>query len=393
MSRPGVPRVGLIGISGYGRVYLRCVEAALARGELEFAAATVINSADERETCARLAGRGVQLYDSWQAMLEGQRGKLDLCLLPVPIHLHAPIAVAALEAGANVLVEKPLAGSVAQARLIQEAEQRTGRWVAVGFQDYYAPSTRAIAEGLAAGRIGRVEKIQWLGVWPRAEAYYKRNAWAGKLQAGGLPVRDSPLNNAMAHFLNLSLLWAGGAPGRCAWPEAVRGELFRTFPIESFDTAVVQIETDSGIGIQACATHCCRQECPVRIRVKGSGGELDWIARQEWSWTRKGRTEKHPLESFDASVDRMFGAVLRRWRDSGVPVCTTEHALSQVACIESLHASSPIRDAAEAFNGRTGLDFFERLLKKCLRQECFPSQLGSPEASGLPEAVADPVQG
>lgn len=119
--KPSRPSVALVGISGYGRVCLRWLEAMEARRRLRFAAAVVINPEEEREACERLRGLGVKLFRDWRE-LETLAASLDLCLVPTPIHWHAEIAVSALELGANVLVEKPLAGSLAQADAIQAAE-------------------------------------------------------------------------------------------------------------------------------------------------------------------------------------------------------------------------------------------------------------------------------
>ncbi|PTY01605.1 hypothetical protein DB346_12765 [Verrucomicrobia bacterium LW23] len=376
------PRVALIGVSGYGNVYLRWLEGAAQRGELAFAAATVVNPEQERETCSRLEAAGVRIHTCWQSMLDQHRG-LDLCMIPAPIHLHAAMAVAALESGANVLVEKPLAASVAQARLIQEAERRTGRWVAVGFQDVYAASTRTISRKLLEGRIGAIRKIRWLGLWPRPPEYYQRNNWAGRLAIGGVPVRDSPLNNAMAHFLNLALLWAGAAPERYGWPNRVTGELLRHRDIESFDTACVQIRTDTDVDIRAAVSHFCAREHAIHLTIHGTEGELNWHHGQHADLTFPGGHECYPLEpSHEAAVGRMFRAVLRKCADPAAPVCTTTHAMPHVAAIEAIHQELEIQTVSEYADPAAAN--VEALLKRCLRENRRPSQLGYGPASAEP---------
>lgn len=380
-----VPRVALIGISGYGRVYLEFLEAFHAQGRLKFVAAAVVNPGEEREACARLQAHGVHLHGSWQDLLEQEGGGLDLCLIPVPIHLHAEMTVAALEAGAHVLVEKPLAGSLEQAREIQQAEKRTGRWVAVGYQDYYTQSTRSITTDLAAGRIGRIENIKWLGLWPRPQSYYERNNWAGRLSLDERPVRDSPLNNAMAHYLNLALFWAGSQAGQVAWPEEVTGELYRHFSIESFDTAVVRLATDTEVDIWIAASHYCGKDTPIHLRIQGSEGEMTWISRETVTWESPQATQIQNLESFHVSVERMLNQVLQRLDSPDVAVCTTANALPHVACIEALHQFVPI-DALENLecweqpylNGTLGASNNEKMLRQCFAESAFPSQIQQP---------------
>ena len=124
---------------------------------------------EEWATCERLSALGVEIYEHWEEMFDVWAGRLDLCLIPAPIHLHEPISIAAMEAGANVLVEKPLAGSLEQVKSIQSCEEHTGKWVAVGYQDFYKPSVQAIRRELVDGRIGRIHSKRWIGLWPRGE--------------------------------------------------------------------------------------------------------------------------------------------------------------------------------------------------------------------------------
>lgn len=77
-------------------------------------------------------------------------GGIDACIVAAPTGLHAAIAVPLLEAGIDLLVEKPLAATPEDARAIAIAARRHGRTVAVGHVERFNPAWRA-----AAGRIGR----------------------------------------------------------------------------------------------------------------------------------------------------------------------------------------------------------------------------------------------
>src|SRR5262249_27125386 len=131
----------IIGISGYGRHHLlMALEQALQR-RLRLVAATVVNQEEESFFCARLRAAGCEIFSSTAEMWARWAGKVELCFIPTGIHLHAPMTLEALEAGANVFVEKPLAATSAEAARIARTEQATGRFVAVGFQDIYTDST------------------------------------------------------------------------------------------------------------------------------------------------------------------------------------------------------------------------------------------------------------
>jgi predicted dehydrogenase len=378
--RGGRPSVALVGISGYGRVYLRWLEAMVARRRLRLAAAVVINPDEEREACERLRALGVKLYRDWHE-LEALAGCLDLCLIPTPIHLHAEITIAALELGANVLVEKPLAASVEQARAIQAAEARTGRWVAVGYQDFYAPSTLEIARQLAAGRIGRIRSVRWLGLWPRTEEYYRRNHWAGRKSLDGRLVRDSPLNNAMAHYLNLALFWAGAGRNLPVRLERTEAELFRCYPIENFDTAVARFHTSDGVMIQAAVSHCCEENRPIQIRVLGDEGRMIWTHRGDAIWYAEG-CEPERVDLSDDEVNVMFSSVLARLRNADSNICMPSMALPQVEAIEAL--PKDVRDIAPAWlepsshggEARLTVRGISADLEACLARGALPTELG-----------------
>src|SRR5258708_30114099 len=100
---------------------------------------------------------------------------------------------AALHAGATVLGEKPFTAEPGMLEKIQRSERETGRFVAVGFQDIYAEGTLALKQMLIEGKLGRLISLKACGLWPRNDAYYRRNNWAGRLRIGGVEGLDSPL--------------------------------------------------------------------------------------------------------------------------------------------------------------------------------------------------------
>ena len=343
MTRPTQrPQLALIGISGYGRVHLQLARECRERGEVDIVAVTVINPRDEAENIAALSADGCRIFSDYAEMLREFRGRIDLCLIPTGIHWHARMTIAALEAGANVLVEKPLAGSSAEVAAIRAAESRTGRFVAVGFQDFYEPGTTWLHAELQRGAIGAIQSVRVLGLWPRDRAYFARNNWAGRLVVEGVPVYDSPLNNAFAHFVMLSLFFVGADTP--AAPIALDGvELLRAHAIESFDTCVVTAHTPSGVRLWFGTSHACREAVEPEIRITGSAGEACWRYEAEAWWRHtNGATERRQLLDAYGARRAMITAALRRLRDPAVPVCTTAMAGQHTALIEAVHRATPI---------------------------------------------------
>lgn len=342
-SSASLPRLALIGLSGYGRIHLELARECRDRGEARLVAAAVINPQDEAANVVELQAHGTTIHADYAAMLRHHAGEIDVCLIPTGIHWHAPMTLAALRAAANVLVEKPLCGSLAEARTLLAAEQTASRFVAVGFQDCYDPGTRWLATALEAGAIGGIRSVRFLGIWPRNRAYFRRNDWAGKLRTGGAPVLDSPLNNAFAHFVLLSLVFAGAEP-EGAVPALDGVELLRAHAIESFDTGVVTLRTARGVRLWFGASHACHEAVEPEILIEGTAGTACWRYEQEaWIEPTGGTRERRTVGPQQQTRRAMMAAVLERWRRPDAPICTAAMAARHTALIEAIHAAAPVR--------------------------------------------------
>lgn len=339
--RKTCPHLAIVGISGYGRIHLDLVRELADRGLARLAAVVVINPNEEQKAVTELRQQGCRIYPSHEKMWESEAGQIDLCLIPTGIHLHARMTIMALRAGANVLVEKPLAGSTAEAESIRAVERASGRFVAVGFQDVYAASTTWLTDVLRSGRIGEIRSLRTLCVWPRPQRYWQRNGWAGRLSVDGFPVHDSPLNNACAHFALLSLIFGG-----CVDEDPLRlesAELYRARPIESFDTAVVRVVTAAGARIWLGVSHSSRAEHRPEIVIEGTAGSARWIYESSAVWRNDfGDGETRALGCQHTVRREMMASVLRRVSDPSVEICTTALAARHTSLVDAVHAWAPV---------------------------------------------------
>lgn len=401
-SRP--LHLALVGVSGYGRVHLEMARHAEGAGLARLAAVVVVNQAAEAAACAALRSEGRRVYPSFGDMIAAEAGRLDLVLLPVPIHLHADMTCAALAAGAHVLVEKPLAASEEEMDRIDAAAALHRRRVFVGFQDLYASEIHALKAALVGGALGALRSIRGLGCWPRPASYYARNGWAGRLAVDGRPVLDSPLNNAFAHFVMLSLFFAGErADSLGAWTSC-EAELYRAQPIQSFDTAGLRLRFARGVEALWLCTHSAVSPREPALHFVGDAGEAVWRFGEAAVLRPRGGAERvWPSLPLLRHRARMLEVVLRVLRGEPLPVCTPAMARAHARLVLALHAHAAVTDIPEGHLVRLGageeaqiaIRGVEPLLDACLASGALPSEQGapwsSPAARFFPSPREEPV--
>lgn len=106
----------------------------------------------------RAAGLGVPRFATAQDLLAAV--ELDALIVSTPPSAHAEVALAALEAGKHVLIEKPLAPEPEACRSILQAARARDLTVAVGFNQRYFPAIERVRTSIEAGEIGAVRHVR-----------------------------------------------------------------------------------------------------------------------------------------------------------------------------------------------------------------------------------------
>jgi predicted dehydrogenase len=288
-------RFGIVGIGGFAATWVRCLQELEREGTARLAAAVVRRPDHYRDRVARLEGAGCSIYPDLDAMLAAGRASLDVIGIPTGIAYHEPMATRAMEAGYDVMIEKPVAGTLQEATRLQEVERRTGRWCAVDYQWLHSPTARWIVSRLVAGSLGRVREARGMISWPRDSAYYARNAWAGQLRHGDRWILDGPATNATAHYLTQMLYYVAAQQRRPIAIEAVRAELYRAKPIPSYDTSCLEVLMPEGARVLHYASHAVTQQHEPVIHLDCEGGSVDWTAEGDAAVIRyaDGREERY----------------------------------------------------------------------------------------------------
>jgi len=179
-------------------------------------------------------------YHDYRIMLEKESG-IDAVMIATPDHMHAPIAMAALRAGKHVYVEKPMAHSIEEARVMTAMAKKSGLVTQMGNNGHAGEGLRLTREWLQAGAIGPVTEIHcwsdrpgqwwkqgldrptisqpvpsgldwdlWLGAAPDRPYHdgYHPFAWRGWIDFGTGALGDMAIHNMDPAFYALDL----GAP-------------------------------------------------------------------------------------------------------------------------------------------------------------------------------------
>jgi predicted dehydrogenase len=148
--------VGVVGL-GYGRAHIPAFQSRGCR---------VVALCQRDQPAAQALARRYdvpRVFHRWEEMLDVARP--DIVVIAPPPHLHHPIALRALEAGAHVLCEKPLATTVGEARAMAAAAARAGRIAMTSFNWRFPAAMRELAARVGEGAVGRVFHVaaRWRG--------------------------------------------------------------------------------------------------------------------------------------------------------------------------------------------------------------------------------------
>ena len=194
---------------------LKCAVIGLGMGRnhaVAFAAhpdATLVGVVDTNQARAEAGAKewSCRAYADPAEMLAAE--KPDIVSIATPNAFHAPLAIQALDAGAHVLCEKPLATTAEAARTIIAAAKRNARRVMVNFSYRFSPATYFLKQQVDAGVLGHIYAGRT--VWHRRRGLPGFGGWFGQhaLSGGG------PLIDLGVHRLDLAL-WLMGHP-RPTW--------------------------------------------------------------------------------------------------------------------------------------------------------------------------------
>jgi predicted dehydrogenase len=275
-------RMGLVGGgrgSFIGRVH--SIAAVMDHRAALVAGALSADPAKAKESAGDYDIRPERAYGSFKEMVEGEKKlaadqRIDFASVATPNNTHFEIAKAFVEAGFNVMCDKPLTFDLGQAEQLMKAVQKAG--VVFGVTHNYTgyPLVRQAREMVRAGEVGEIKAIRasyiqgWLGTrQERGGQLEKQASWRTDPKRSGAA---GCFGDIGTHAYNLGRFITGLLPDRVSCH-------FKTFvpnrELEDYGTAVIQY-SNGALGTVTASQISHGRENDLWIEVDGSKASLEW---------------------------------------------------------------------------------------------------------------------
>lgn len=226
-------------------------------------------------------------YDDYRVMLE--RHPVDFVGIATPTIYHAPMTLAALEAGAHVLCEKPMAMNTDEARAMWERAEALGRVHAIGHELRFNPNRRKIRDLIAAGALGTIRHVNIFSVNASMGDPASRPAgdWWSLAEMGG-----GRLGANGSHQIDLLRYWlgdVGAVSGQVATMVKDRRDKTTGEPwtATADDQVSFTLEMVSGALVTVFLSSVARHNIGNSTQIFGSEGTIRLADADEILWFAK----------------------------------------------------------------------------------------------------------
>lgn len=214
------------------------------------------------ENAKRVAAeQGCEAEESWEALV--QRDDIDAVTICTPSGFHLEPALAAIEAGKHVIIEKPLEITVERCNQIIEAADRKGVKLGGIFQSRFTPANQELYKAVQEGRFGRLVMGDAYVKWYRSQEYYDSGEWRGTWELDG----GGALMNQAIHTVDVLIWLMGDVESVYAYADCLAHER-----IEVEDTVAAVLRFKNGAMGVIEATTSIQPGYPKRVEVHGDRG-------------------------------------------------------------------------------------------------------------------------
>lgn len=265
-------RVGIIGLGGISKTHAEAVRS-IENAEL-------VRCFHPKSVKAEAFAQkwGCKAYCDIDAFFSDEG--MDEVIIATPSGLHLDYAIKAMEAGHDVLIEKPLDITTDRVDQLIRTSQRCGRRCGCIFQNRFSDAAETVKKAIDEGRLGRMVMADAYLKWNRSQEYYDSNGWRGTKEIDG----GGALMNQGIHAVDLLLYFAGGVSEIAAFTDTLSHER-----IEVEDVAAASLRFSNGaVGVIEATTSSFKPE-GRRIELRGTDGIIvledeyitTWLFREE----------------------------------------------------------------------------------------------------------------
>ena len=338
-------KIGVVGL-GIGRwhasqfdEYARC----------ELIACCDLNAHLRNVTAEKHGLKAEHCYDDYRKMFaEAKTTGLQAVSIAVPNKLHAPIATAALKAGLHVLVEKPMATSVAEAKKMLAASKTARRTLMINFSSRFEWESMAIKRAVEAGELGDIYFAR--SIWHRRRGIPIWSEWfyTKELSGGG------PMIDLGVHRLDLAM-WLMGNPKPVTvsastysvfGPEIAKAK-GKKYDVEDLGAALIRFDSGATLVLEASwaaniemddeiATHLYGSQGGVVYRKLPEPAETEVVIFGEANGSMRNSRIAKPIGSTPGSFQEFVDACL----DKRQPIATAEQGLAAQTVLDAIYKSA-----------------------------------------------------
>ena len=331
MPKAEIPTIAVVGGGIRGSMFARAIQ--------ENVGAELGAICDANPRIRESAGRtfGVPVYSSVEDMLQTEVG-LGAAVIATPDFAHRDAAVLCASAGLDLMIEKPLATTTADAQAIIDAAQRASTKVMVGFENRWNPRFTAVRELLQNASDGSVVN-QIVNLNDTVYVPTKMLSWASK---------SSPAWFLMPHTLDLAI-WLSDSTPVAVSAVGVRGAL-ASRGVDTWDAISATFTMSDGSYVILNSSWILPESTPAvydfryeiqtttgTVHIDGSHHGVTYYSADRVIWPQWGVRE-HAGRISGVPVDMMADFIgMLRGQVSGLP--TAQDGLLVTRAIEAVHQS------------------------------------------------------
>ena len=289
-------------------------------------------------------------YDSAEALLADEN--VDAVYVAVPNKFHAPLAKQALEAGKNVILDKPFALNLAEAKGVVAAAQKSGKTFTLGMNQRFGRDQQKVKALVEGGKLGEVYHVK--SFWFRRSGIPKMGTWFGNKELSG----GGCLLDIGVHLLDLALYltdnfepvsvfgqtytkFGNRGLGEGGWGMSDKQDL--KFDVDDFATALIKFK--NGLSVNLDVSWACHAEDANRSDVvlygtdAGAGAYSNKLYHADYDTGEYVVTQNAAAEIRYPHCDRFhnfINALLGREE----LCCTADQALAVQAILDGIYESS-----------------------------------------------------